>query len=806
MKDNIFKDHLKLLGSNGGKSNNLNSTCIQINKNTLIDAGNILTALSEDALYIDSIFLTHSHLDHINDIPFLIDAFFGKRKKPLILYGLEETISDLKKYILNNKIWPDFSKINLLNDIGKAVEFKIININETIIIDEITKIKAIKNNHTNSSCAFLITKNDNEILFTSDTYKCNEIWDEVNNNTNIKAVITETSFPSKLGNIAKDSKHLTPELLKEELELLKRDDVRIYLNHLKPSYINDIKKEVHDLNLLLNNGKILEDYDIIPFSNEDKVYNLSNDYYMQNEIDQLIEIGTSLTNEKDIDILLEKIMLAAKKFSNADGGTLYLLSDDEKHLDFKVVQTDSLNIKMGGTEKAISWPMLDLYKSDGSYNNEMVAATCANEDKLINISDVYFAKDFNFDGTKKFDQSTGYRTKSMLVVPMKDHEEKIIGVLQLLNKESSNESVISFTKEDEKLILAMASECAITITNNRLIEELEELLDAFIKSIATAIGEKSKYTGGHINRVAEITEMIVHSINDDDTVYKDVTFNNNEVEQITRAAWLHDIGKITIPEYVVDKGKKLETIYDRFETVKLRFEILKKDLEFNLYKSKINSSNTNEINRLEKNYEIELENINNDLEFLKNCNIGGEFLADDKIERINNIGERKIKIDDKEESLLNENEIYNLSIKKGTLTNEERTVINNHVTVSYNMLKTLPFPKKFKNIPLIAGSHHKKVKGGGYAAPEILDLPMTLEDKILAVADVFEALTANDRPYKKANSLNTSLKILSFMVKDNELDKTLVKFFVEKELHLTYANKHLSKEQMDKIEVDFNKL
>ncbi len=806
MKDNIFKDHLKLLGSNGGRSNNLNSTCIQINKNTLIDAGNILTALSEDALYIDSIFLTHSHLDHINDIPFLIDAFFGKRKKPLILYGLEETISDLKKYILNNKIWPDFSKINLLNDIGKAVEFKIININETIIIDEITKIKAIKNNHTNSSCAFLITKNDNEILFTSDTYKCNEIWDEVNNNTNIKAVITETSFPSKLGNIAKNSKHLTPELLKEELELLKRDDVRIYLNHLKPSYINDIKKEVHDLNLLLNNGKILEDYDIIPFSNEDKVYNLSNDYYMQNEIDQLIEIGTSLTNEKDINILLERIMLAAKKFSNADGGTLYLVSDDEKHLDFKVVQTDSLNIKMGGTEKAISWPMLDLYKSDGSYNNEMVAATCANEDKLINISDVYFAKDFNFDGTKKFDQSTGYRTKSMLVVPMKDHEEKIIGVLQLLNKESSNESVISFTKEDEKLILAMASECAITITNNRLIEELEELLDAFIKSIATAIGEKSKYTGGHINRVAEITEMIVHSINDDDTVYKDVTFNNNEVEQITRAAWLHDIGKITIPEYVVDKGKKLETIYDRFETVKLRFEILKKDLEFNLYKSKINSSNTNEINRLEKNYEIELENINNDLEFLKNCNIGGEFLADDKIERINNIGERKIKIDDKEESLLNENEIYNLSIKKGTLTNEERTVINNHVTVSYNMLKTLPFPKKFKNIPLIAGSHHKKVKGGGYAAPEILDLPMTLEDKILAVADVFEALTANDRPYKKANSLNTSLKILSFMVKDNELDKTLVKFFVEKELHLTYANKHLSKEQMDKIEVDFNKL
>ncbi|MEA3512772.1 MAG: HD domain-containing protein [Campylobacterota bacterium] len=519
---------------------------------------------------------------------------------------------------------------------------------------------------------------------------------------------------------------------------------------------------------------------------------------MTNEVKQLIDIGQSLTSEKNFDILMEKILLGAKKLSHADGGTLYLTTEDEKYLRFEVVQTDSLKIKMGGTQDKITWPKLQLYLERDKENDKMVAALCALRGKLINIPDVYEAKGFDFEGTKKFDQSTGYLTKSMLVVPMKDHEENVIGVLQLLNKQDTNGEVVTFTKQDEKLISSMGSQAAIFVSNNNLIRGLENLLDSFIKSIATAIGEKSPYTGGHINRVAEIAEKMIRTIDQDKTIYKDISFNENEINQMSKAAWLHDIGKITTPEYIVDKGKKLETIYDRFEAIEIRFELFKKELEIEYLKKSTKDS--------QEQFKLRIEQLEQDLEFIKECNSGGEFMSDDKIQRINDIANHTVTINKKVRQLLSEDEVRNLSIRKGTLTDEEREVINNHVTVSYKMLKSLPFPKKMSRIAIIAGSHHKQVIGGGYAAPEILDLPMTIEDKILAVADVFEALTSNDRPYKKANSLNTSLKILSFMVKDGHLDKDLVKFFVQNNLHLEYAQKYLTKEQMDEITIDFENL
>ena len=528
--------------------------------------------------------------------------------------------------------------------------------------------------------------------------------------------------------------------------------------------------------------------------------------HITKDVQQLIAIGHSLTSEKDTNVLMEKILLGAKNLSDADGGTLYLLTDDEKKLKFEVVQTRSLNIKMGGTHNDITWPELPLFLENGNKNDSMVAVLCALEGNLINIPDVYEAEGFDFDGTKKFDQSTGYRTKSMLVIPMKDHEDTIIGVLQLLNKFDENENVIDFTKDDEDLIASMASQAAISITNNRLIAGLENLLDSFIQTIATAIGAKSPYTGGHINRVAEIAEKLLLAVHEDDTVYKNLSFSNNDIKQMNKAAWLHDIGKIVSPEHVIDKGVKLETIHDRFETVETRFEVLKRDIEINYLKKNHKETDLEKITRLTEEYEKEIKQLDDDLLFIKASNTGGEFMEDEKIERINQISKKEVLINGEKVSLLSDNEVYNLSIKKGTLTEEERFIINNHVAISYKMLIELPFPKTMKRIPVIAGSHHKKVKGGGYAAEEILDLPMTIEDKILAVADVFEALTSNDRPYKKANSLNTSLRILSFMVKDGDLDKDLVKFFVKSNLHLKYADKYLKDEQMDEITIDFDNL
>jgi HD-GYP domain-containing protein (c-di-GMP phosphodiesterase class II) len=509
---------------------------------------------------------------------------------------------------------------------------------------------------------------------------------------------------------------------------------------------------------------------------------------------------------------MEGILLGAKDLSDADGGTLYLMTEDEDHLKFMVVQTDSLKIKMGGTEGDITWPELLLTKEDGTKNRTQVAALCAIDDKLINIPDVYEAEDFDFSGTKKFDEGTGYRTKSMLVIPMKNHENTVIGVIQLLNKQDSNGDTIDFTKVDEELIISMSSQAAVSITNTRLIVGLEELLDSFIQSIAGAIGEKSKYTGGHIDRVAKISTMIAKAINEDDKLYKDYHFDEDQIKEINTAAWLHDIGKIVTPEYVVDKSNKLETIYDRVHTVIATFEVAKRDIEIEYLRAKAKAKNKKKEKELKKKFKKDLKNIEDDLEFIKSSNVGGEFMTDDKLERITSIGKRKITIDNQEKDILSENEIYNLSIRKGTLTNEERSIINNHVMVTYNMLSKLPFPKKLSKVPLMAASHHKAVKTdengkhGGYGSEEIMSIPMTVEDKILAVADVFEALTASDRPYKKANTLNQSMRILSFMVKDNDLDRDLVKFFVEKGLHTKYAKENLLESQMDEITIDFDNI
>lgn len=795
----MLKDKIKILGAFGGKTQDTNNTCIQINNKIIIDAGNILNALGNEAIHLEHIFLTHSHLDHIVEIPFLIDHFFNKKDKPLNIYGLEGTINHLKDHIFNDDIWPDFSQINIIQKDKPSIIFHTLKVNEELTIDEVT-LKPIKTNHTDSSCGYVITKENNSILFTSDTYKCDQIWNEINTNQTIKSMIIDVSFPSSFDYLSNTSKHLTPKKLHEELEKLQRKELVIYVNHLKPNHFDVISKEIKELDCL-NGGKILIDGDIINLKTQ-KYESLHTDN-TKNHVNQLIEIGNSLTSEKNIDVLLEKILLGAKNLSNADAGTLYLLNENNE-LEFKVVQTDSLNIKMGGSQGDITWDKLNLYDKNKKPNKQMVAVLCALEKKLINIEDVYFTEGFNFNGTKEFDKTTGYRSKSMLVVPMTNHEGEVIGVLQLLNKQDIYNNSIEFNQEDEKLIKSMSSQAAISIENTRLIKSLEDLLDSFIKTIANAIGEKSFYTGGHITRVAELASIMAEEIHKDKTVYKDINYSHEEFVEIQTAAWLHDIGKMTTPEYVIDKATKLETIYDRINTIRAKFEVAKRDMEIEYLKNSINL-NKDEDKTAKDKLKIELEKMEDNLAFLSKINYGSFMQEEDK-QRVRDIAKRKIILNGEKVNLLDENEVYNLCIQRGTLTDEEREVINNHVIVTYNMLNTLPFPKKLKRVPIIAASHHKKVGGGGYGASEIMDIPMTLEDKILAIADVFEALTANDRPYKKANSLNKSMTILAAMVKDNALDKELVKFFVDKKLHLKYGERHLKDEQMDEITVDFDSL
>lgn len=529
-------------------------------------------------------------------------------------------------------------------------------------------------------------------------------------------------------------------------------------------------------------------------------------------IRKLTQIGVALSAEKNIDRLLELIVDEARNFTQADGGTLYIMSDDETALQFAIVQNTKLNIRMGGTGGKIIWPPVMLKNADGSPNFTNVSAYAAISGKVVNITDVYDAHGFDFQGTRKFDADTGYRSQSMLVVPMKNHENDIIGVLQLLNaQESVENTVVNFSHECQQMTESLASQAAVALSNNLLIRNLENLLNSFIKSIATAVDEKSPYTGGHVKRVAELSITIAKIINDI-TVgpYAGTHFDDKLMEELRMAAWLHDIGKITTPEYVVDKATKLETIHDRIETLKTRFEILKRDSQLEACKegrsddaSEKSGRKASEASRPEthdgKPVDESLKSLADDFHFLVTANTGDEFMANEMIARIKDIGLRTWICDGQEMPLLTDNEIYNLTISRGTLTNEEREIINKHAIVTHKMLSQLPFPKHLRNVPSYAATHHEKLNGTGYPFG-LKDADITLQSRILAIADIFEALTACDRPYRKAKTLSEALKIMSFMVKDGHIDKDLFDLFIKEKIYLDYAKKELLPQQIDNVD------
>lgn len=524
---------------------------------------------------------------------------------------------------------------------------------------------------------------------------------------------------------------------------------------------------------------------------------------------KLTRIGSALSAERNLDALLEMIVVEAMNFTNADGGTLYIKTPDERGIAFKIMRTKSLNFAMGGTSgKTIPFPPVKLYKDDGSKNEQQVSAHVALSGVTVNIPDVYEVEGFDFQGTKGFDKNTGYRSKSMMVVAMRNHEDEIIGVLQLLNATDKSGTVIAFSSDYQELIESLASQAAVAITNTQLIHDLKSLLDSFIQVIASAIDEKSPYTGGHIRRVAELTQDIARGLSDsNEEKWQTFRMNEDEHNELRIAGWMHDIGKITTPEYVVDKATKLETIYDRINTVIAKFEVLKRELELEHLKQKLKLSSSRakdknkKIKALEDEFQTRLKQVDDDINFIKVSNIGGEFMEQTKIDRLMKIAEQKIKMEGNELPLLTENEIHNLSIKRGTLTDDERIVIQNHVVLTIKMLQKLPWPKKLSRVTEWAGGHHEKLDGTGYPnglKAEQLSTPA----RIMAVADIFEALTAADRPYKPGKKISECIKILMFMVKDNHIDKDIVDYFIKSGMAQEYAKKELKDYQLDTFMYD----
>lgn len=773
-------NYIKILGASGSKAKNHNTTSFQIFKDIIIDAGNVLNALGNETKDINHIFLTHSHADHIADLPFIIETFFEERSSPLTIYALEETIDVLQKHSFNNKIWPDFTKIKLLKNDNFSLILKPIKINETINIHNYF-IKAIHAEHIAGSCGYIVTKKNQSFIISGDTYINPILWEEINNNKTIKSLIIECSFPDKLENLATLTKHLTPSLIAKQLQNLKRKDISIFFYHLKPTYKKELLNDIKKHKLLNYHGKILKEGDVIHIDTG----NIENTLLSEHKFEEIMKINLAFTSQHDKKKLLEEILTLTRKLTNADAGTLYIKSKDEKNLDFKVVQNSTLKIKLNDIQNSDNWPSLPIYLDDGTENNKMVAVVCANEKRIINILDVYKTRKYKFDGTKKFDNTTKYRSKSMLVIPLINHENDVIGVLQLINKMKNNE-IITFDKFDEKVISSLSSQAAMALTNMQLLDSLEEFLNAFVSTIAKAIDAKSPYTKDHILKVEKVALLIANAINSDETIYKDIKYSENDYKQIALAAWMHDIGKISMPDYVLDKATKLEKIYDRIDLIEQRFELIKKDKEIEYLKKQIS----------QEEFDKSIEELTNYTTFIKRINLGGEFMDDKDLLKLEKISKLTYKKDNIKTPLISSDEYYNLSIRKGTLTKEEIDIIKNHAQLSLDMISGLPFPKKYKDVLNIACNHHEKLNGTGH--PRGLSKEnITLEDRIMILSDIFEALTSSSRPYKKAMKLSTVKNILQNMYEKDELDKDLTEFFFNHDIFKQYSNEALNPEQLD---------
>ena len=506
------------------------------------------------------------------------------------------------------------------------------------------------------------------------------------------------------------------------------------------------------------------------------------------QIKKMSDIGRALSGVHDLNTLLEMIVDQARNFTNADAGTLYIVEDNT--LRFQIVQNDSLKIRMGGKSgESIPFPPVELKESN-------VSAFVALKGVSVNIPDVYNTDLFDFTGPKKFDDSTGYRSKSMLVVPMRNHENDVIGVLQLLNATNpiTNE-VIAFSQDYENLSESLASQAAVSITNAKLIANMTELFEAFVKVMATAIDEKSPVTGGHIRRVADLTLTMAEVIHDiDEGHFKDKTFSPDQMYELRIAAYMHDIGKVTSPVEIVEKAKKLQTIFDRIQYVRLRMAYIIQKIKLEGQEAKIkilqNGSSPEKLNSIEKETLEKLIEIEEILKFINKCNEPGEFLDDEILVRLKEVSE-KTYIDDagEQQPFITEDELVNLSIRRGSITEKERRKMQDHAAVTLKMLKQIPFTKKLKNIPDFAGAHHEFLNGKGYPLGLKGD-EISFEGRLMAVTDIAEALTASDRPYKKAMPLETVYRILRSMVEGGELDPNLVELFIEKEVYKIYQKKH----------------
>ncbi|WP_189345347.1 GAF and HD-GYP domain-containing protein [Undibacterium macrobrachii] len=526
-----------------------------------------------------------------------------------------------------------------------------------------------------------------------------------------------------------------------------------------------------------------------------------NQLQIAQRLQHLTELSLALNGLADTNSLLERILQTAKKLTNADGGTLYRIDKTKTQLDFDIAINDSLHIHVGGSQpRSTDMRAIPLFDENGQQNLQAVVAYAANLKQSIRIADVYAADLFSFSEMRRFDERNHYHCQSLLTVPMLNHESELIGVLQLINAtDPTNQQIIPFSETDQSFIEALASQAAIALSNQELIYQLENLFESLVNLINIGIDEKSPNTGRHCQHVPELTMMLAEAVHRSDlAVFKDFKMSERDRRELWMAGLLHDCGKITTPVHVIEKSTKLETIFDRIHLIDARFEILRRDIEIRYLKMAAEQPANQ--NKFMSEMQQALAQIELDRAFLRHANIGGERMRDEDQERVQEIAKQSwIDSHGVQQHLLTTDEVENLTIKAGTLTAEERKIINNHIAVTIRMLEALPWPKHLKNVPEFAGGHHERMDGKGYPRG-LTGEQMSVQARIMAIADIFEALSAKDRPYKTGKTLTESLDILGKFSLNGHIDPDLFHVFVKEKVYLEYAKKFMDSAQIDEVD------
>jgi HD-GYP domain-containing protein (c-di-GMP phosphodiesterase class II) len=502
------------------------------------------------------------------------------------------------------------------------------------------------------------------------------------------------------------------------------------------------------------------------------------------ELGTLNRIGVALSTERNTDTLLELILTKSREITNCDAGSLYLVKEGEKgskHLLFKLTQSDSHSVPF----RQFTLPI----------DRHSVAGYAASTGLILNLKDAYRTRRLPFRLNREFDEKFRYRTKSMLVLPMKNQKDECIGVLQLINakrhKEAKltspqavREEVVPFSAHSQELAASLASQAAVALENNLLYQDIRRLFEGFVKASVTAIESRDPTTFGHSERVAKLTVGLAETVDRADSgPYKNIQFSREEVQELRYASLLHDFGKVGVREEVLVKAKKLYP--SQLELVRKRFQYIRKVLELETARKKLDvvlehgTQNFHEAFAvLDRNLSATLRQIEDFLNHILKAN-EPTVLPEATSEKLVEIAGWTFQDPDgSAEALLAPDELRLLSIPKGSLDADERLQIESHVIHSFKFLSQIPWTKELRNIPTIARAHHEKLDGSGYPYHMKAD-EIPFQTKMMTISDIFDALTARDRPYKRAVPVERALDIIAQEVRSQLLDPNLFQLFIE---------------------------